>query len=65
MPMGRGNAAPPGCPIASLMSRPPAVAEARVESEALGDSAKAHAYSSVLAPTSANDKRQISFELRR
>src|SRR6266508_5717968 len=26
MPSGRGSAAPPGCSIASLMSRPPAVA---------------------------------------
>jgi hypothetical protein len=67
MPMGRGSAAPPGCPIASLMSRPPVMAEARVESGARRSAARpeAHADLSVLTPTLETRKREIRFDLNR
>src|SRR5919109_5347643 len=57
MPSGRGSAAWPGCPIASLMSRPPVARRAgRVRGFSLGRSAKAHANRSLVAPTGGADK---------
>jgi hypothetical protein len=61
MPSGRGNAAPPGCPIASLISRPPCSRRPgrgqTPPSARLGQQRRAP---SVLAPTPGTDKEATS-----